>query len=190
MSDRGRRTLPVSLVMTVRNEAGSLPGLLRSVLDGSAQPAEVVIVDGGSSDGTQEIARLYAGKLPLRLIESPGANISEGRNLAIRSAKREVVAVTDAGVRLDPHWLERLVAPLLNGGEGTLPRPSVAGGFFVADPHGAFETAMGATVLPAESDIGRRRVGDVHLPAVEPLCCIQERGVGRSGRLPGVARLL
>src|SRR3954466_1146359 len=133
--------------MTVRNEAGSLPALLDSVLEQSLRRAEVVIADGGSTDGTVEMARGYGERLPVRVLELPGANISEGRNAAIRAAECDLVAVTDAGVHLDPMWLERLARPLLKG------RADVASGFFVADPRTPFEVAMGATVLPDLADI-------------------------------------
>src|SRR5215217_1649684 len=108
-----RLTLPASLIMTVRNEAASLPGLFESILRQTALPAEVVIVDGGSTDGTQDVVRRYAAQLPLRLIERPGANISEGRNTAIEHAGCDIIAATDAGVRLEPAWLETLVMPLV-----------------------------------------------------------------------------
>jgi glycosyltransferase involved in cell wall biosynthesis len=142
----------VSLIMTVRNEAGTLPGLLDSILAGTMLPAEIVIVDGGSTDGTPDVAHSYCDKLPIRVIEKPGANISEGRNAAIEAASQEIIAATDAGVRLDPRWLEELARPFfLDDG-----RPSpvdVVSGFFVPDARTPFERAMGATVLPALEDI-------------------------------------
>jgi glycosyltransferase involved in cell wall biosynthesis len=143
----GSTPLQLSLVMTVRNEAANLPRLLDSVLAQTLQPAEVVIVDGGSTDDTCAVARRFMQALPLRLIELPGANISQGRNAAISAARCDLVAVTDAGVCLDPRWLEELSRPLAEG------RAEVASGFFVPDPHTAFERAMGATVLPAKEDI-------------------------------------
>ena len=73
--------------MTVRNEAKSLPRLLDSVLMQTVLPEEVVIADGGSTDGTPDIARSYMDRLPLRLLEVPGANISQGRNAAIKKAR-------------------------------------------------------------------------------------------------------
>src|SRR5205814_2564533 len=100
-------------VMTVRNEAANLPRLLDSVLSQTMCPADIVILDGGSTDDTPNIARSYIGRLPLRLIEMPGANISQGRNAAIRDTIYDLVAVTDAGVRLDSCWLEALTCPLL-----------------------------------------------------------------------------
>src|SRR5205823_5875810 len=118
-----------------------------SVLAQTVQPAEIVIVDGGSTDGTQDVVRSYAERLPVRLIEKPGANISQGRNAAIRVATHEIIASTDAGVRLDPRWLEKLLEPFSD------PKVNVVSGFFLPDPQTPFEMAMGATVLPAPEDI-------------------------------------
>jgi cellulose synthase/poly-beta-1,6-N-acetylglucosamine synthase-like glycosyltransferase len=86
--------------------------------------------------------------LALRVHSRPGANISQGRNAAIAAAQGEIIAVTDAGVRLDSRWLEELTRPF----EQDVDRETVAG-FFVPDPHTLFEVAMGATVLPTVTDI-------------------------------------
>ena len=141
--------MPISLIMTVRNEAVSLPGLLDSILLGTLLPDEIVIVDGGSTDDTQQVAQSYTNRLLLRLIDRPGANISEGRNAAIAAATHDLIAVTDAGVRLDSHWLELLTALL----RSPLSNVDVVSGWFAADPQTPFERAMGATVLPAPEDI-------------------------------------
>ena len=137
----------VSLIMTVRNEARSLPRLLDSVLMQTVLPEEVVIADGGSTDGTPDIARSYMDRLPLRLLEVPGANISQGRNAAIKKARHGIVAVTDAGVVLDPGWLEALTVPFEDE------TVDIVAGFFVPEAGTAFETAMGATVLPSLDDV-------------------------------------
>ncbi len=136
----------ISVVATVLNEARSLPRLLDSLSAQIRQPDEVVICDGGSTDGT--LALLEAeDRFPLRLISRPGANISQGRNAAIAAAKGELIAVTDAGVRLSSNWLDALVTPLEND------QAQVVAGFFRPDPHTVFEVAMGATVLPEMRDI-------------------------------------
>ena len=146
----------VSLISTVLNEAGSVAELLNSVLAQSRQPDEVVIIDGGSSDGTLEILRSFSNRLPLRIMVAPGCNIARGRNLAIGSAYGPIIASTDAGVRLDPQWLAELVKPLdewLESVPTTSNQPSVAAGFFLADARTVFETALGATVLPDIEEI-------------------------------------
>jgi glycosyltransferase involved in cell wall biosynthesis len=135
-----------SLIVTVRDEASSIDGLLESVRAQTRPPDEVVIVDGGSIDGTLEKLRAWSARLALRVIEAPGANISRGRNLAIQATTADLIAVTDAGVRLAPDWLARLCSSMTTDIE-------VASGFFGADPRSVFERALGATTLPNIEDI-------------------------------------
>jgi hypothetical protein len=61
-------------------------------------------------------------------------------------------------VRLEPGWLERLIAPFegLAPGELASGRHAVAG-FFQPDPHSAFELALGATTLPLVDEIKPER---------------------------------
>ena len=146
---RGAATVSVSVIATVLNEARSIVRLVESLAAQSRPPDEVVIVDGGSSDGTLDALYAHAarGPLPLRVLSRPGSNISEGRNAAIEAAAGEIIASTDAGVRLSTGWLAALVAPFAD------PEVQVVSGFFVPDGRSAFEIAMGATVLPALPEI-------------------------------------
>lgn len=137
----------VSVVMTVLNEAASLPAVLETLMAQTRQADEIVIVDGGSTDGSQDILRASQAYLPLRLAEARGANISRGRNLAINEASGDVIAATDAGVRLPPDWLERLIEPFAD------PTVSHVAGFFVSDPRTVFEVALGAATLPDVDEI-------------------------------------
>lgn len=98
----------VSLITTVLNEEDSILPFLRSLAGQTRPPDEVVIVDGGSRDGTVERIRSFQD-LTVRCVVRP-SNIAEGRNIAIRLASHEIIAVTDAGCRLDPDWLERITA--------------------------------------------------------------------------------
>src|SRR3954451_21978783 len=56
--------LQCSLIMTVRNEAGSITGVLDSLRGQTRAPDEVVIADGGSTDGTAGLIRAYAAQAP------------------------------------------------------------------------------------------------------------------------------
>ena len=146
--------LKISLITTVFNEADNIERLLESLNSQTHCPDEIIIVDGGSTDDTPEIIQSWAEKHPALLIQlkiEVGANISRGRNLAIAAASHEIIAATDAGVRLPPDWLEHLTKPYQNATNPDI----VVCGFFRPDPapDSALEIAMGATVLPAESDI-------------------------------------
>lgn len=138
----------ITAIATVLNEGENLRRLMDSLVAQTCPPDEVVIVDGGSRDNTVAILQSYAHQLPLRVLVEPGCNISAGRNRAIAAAQGEIIAATDAGVRLDPDWLHCLTQPLLDQ-----PELQVVGGFFQADPHSIFEAALGATTLPMLDEI-------------------------------------
>lgn len=145
----------VSVIATVKNEEASIGQLLESLLSQTRRPDEIVLVDGGSTDRTTEIVEEFIDRgAPITLVVEPGANISRGRNVAIVTATADIIAATDAGVRLAPCWLEELIKPFENP---VGPAVDVVGGFFVADPHTLFEVAMGATVLPALDEIDPAR---------------------------------
>jgi len=138
----------VSVVVTVRDEAGSIAVLLTSLAAQGCLPDEIVIVDGGSTDATPAILAAWETRLPLRVLIRPGANISTGRNVGIAAARGAIVAITDAGVRLAPDWLAALLA-LFEADPAT----QVVGGFFAPDPRTPFELALGATTLPTHADV-------------------------------------
>ena len=157
----------VSVILTVYNEASSIEAVLRSLAEQTRRPAEIVIVDGGSHDGTvaaidafgrtqpgvvladeAEDVRPPEGTIVLRCLQRPGANISQGRNSAIAAARNDVIAVTDAGVRLASDWLAAIIAPFESD-----PTLQVVAGFFEADPQTPFEVALGVTTLPTLSEI-------------------------------------
>lgn len=155
----------VSFVATVRNEEHSLPLLLESLVRQTVLPTEVIIVDGGSTDGTVEVLEQWASRddLAITVISRPGANISTGRNIAIERASGPLIACSDAGVRLVTEWLETITQPLVEGAE-------LVKGWFTADPEGPFETALGAATLPDLSEIDPDRF----LPSSRSIAFVKE----------------
>ena len=108
------RPVKVSLVTTVLNADGHVADFLESVAAQSRPPDEIVVVDGGSTDGTLETLRSAPG---ITLIEEAGAGIARGRNVAIAATTHDVIAVSDADCLLEPDWLERLMVPLEAGAD-------------------------------------------------------------------------
>jgi glycosyltransferase involved in cell wall biosynthesis len=100
----------VSLVVPIRNETDSLAMLVESIRGQTRLPDEVILVDGGSTDATVALARRLTADDPrFRIIESGPATPGRGRNVGIAAATHEWIALTDAGIRLEPDWLERLL---------------------------------------------------------------------------------
>jgi len=111
---------PVSVVVTVRNGSDHLEGCMDALAALTYPDYEVVLVDGGSTDGTVETATTHrlATSGTLRVVEVGSADdplgIGASRNRGVEAATNDVVAFTDADCRPSPTWLSDLV-PYLAG---------------------------------------------------------------------------
>jgi glycosyltransferase involved in cell wall biosynthesis len=132
--------MKVTLISTVLNCADRVAPFLASLDAQTRQPDEIVIVDGGSADGTADRFRTHDR---ITVIDAPGANIAAGRNVAIAHATHEVIAVTDADCELEPGWLAAVVAPIEAGAD-------VSAGFYAPIVDGFFQACMAAVNLPLE----------------------------------------
>ena len=92
--------MKVSVICTVLNEGESIKKLLKTLAQQTRPADEIIFVDGGSSDQTVAVLEAYAAKhqLPLQVMVAAGANISQGRNIAIEAAAGPIIASTDAGL--------------------------------------------------------------------------------------------
>ena len=105
--------MKVSLITTVLNEENSIKSFIDSVLSQTRLPDELVIVDGGSTDGTVSSIKYQVSsikRIKVRIINKQG-NRSVGRNTAIKSSTGDIIAVSDVGCILDNNWLKNLVLP-------------------------------------------------------------------------------
>ena len=107
-------SLPVSVQIITLNEEAHIRGCLEAVI--ANDPAEILVVDGGSTDKTVDIATSLGATVltPGRL--GRGAS----RHLGYMSTQQPFVAMVAADARLGPTWLAQMLQHLQEGGYAAL----------------------------------------------------------------------
>lgn len=107
-------TAPVSVQICTLNEEANIGDCLRAVQ--ACHPEEIIVVDGGSTDRTVEIAQSFGAR-----VLAPGRlGLGPSRQLGYRSTSSRYVAFIDADDRVGPKWLETMVNELEAGGYAAL----------------------------------------------------------------------
>lgn len=108
------QTPVVSVVTPSLNHAAYLRDCIESVLAQGDVPAEHIVVDGGSTDGTLHILREYGDKYPARFrwISEPDAGQSDAINKGLRLARGNVIGWQNADDYYCPDVFQRLVSHL------------------------------------------------------------------------------
>lgn len=112
-ADPSPRLPGMGVIIRFRDSAATLPGVLAALAAQTEQPAEIVAVDSGSSDGSREMlaaagARLLDWKAPY--------HHSRVLNFAIAACPREFIVVLSSHTVLeDPTALAQMAAALREG---------------------------------------------------------------------------
>jgi len=135
--------MKTSVIVTTLNEEKTIAGLLDALIGQSHLPDEIVIVDGGSTDGTRQIIKTYAKQFPRLKIRHflKRGTIGVGRNLAAKKAQHSLLAITDAGCVPDRMWLAELLKEYYRD------RQPIVAGFYRGIPRNNFEEAVVPFVL-------------------------------------------
>ena len=99
----------ISVIIPLYNKEAEVERALRSVIEQSLTPREIIIVDDGSTDNSAAIVERIITETPnanIRLIRQKNAGVSAARNRAITEAVGEYVALLDA----DDYWLSGYIA--------------------------------------------------------------------------------
>ncbi|HHL71186.1 MAG TPA: glycosyltransferase [Bacteroidetes bacterium] len=108
-SDDEKFDVMVSIVIPILNRRTFIRHTIQTVLDGTYDNFEILVVDNGSTDGTQDEVRSIADER-VRLVQHDGSCIAEALNRGIREARGKYIAQLDSDDEYVPHTLETMVA--------------------------------------------------------------------------------
>ena len=108
--------MKLSIIIPVYNEAKTIQTVVSRVMDAVNSlgcQAEILVIDDGSTDGTQEILEKIKGIRYIRLF------INQGKGTALRTGFKEatgdIVLIQDADLEYDPNDYRILLTPILEG---------------------------------------------------------------------------
>lgn len=116
----------VSIIIPVYNELEYIEELVDSISNNDPIKKEIILVDGGSNDGTlTKIHELRAKNDTIKLVHNPARFVSQGFNLAFKESKGEYLALIGAHAKYPHKYFSTCVAEIENG------ICDVAGGFLL-----------------------------------------------------------
>ncbi len=133
----------VSLVVPVLNEEEGLGELLEKA---SPYAAEIIVVDGHSTDRSVEVARSSGA----RVVFDHGKGKGDALRTAIPLVTREITVFMDADWSHDPADIPRLVRPIIDGEADHVTGSRLLGGS--SELHGGFDEflrLMGSSFITA-----------------------------------------
>lgn len=101
----------VSVVVCAYDAAETIDDCLTSLQALTYPDVEIIVVNDGSRDATSDLSRAYRR---VRVLDVANGGLGAARNVGLAEATGEIVAYTDADVRVDSDWLTYLVQPLLD----------------------------------------------------------------------------
>jgi glycosyltransferase involved in cell wall biosynthesis len=128
----------LSIVIPAYNEAERLPATLEQLagfLRGEEYPAEIVVVDDGSGDGTLAVARAAAGEPPVRAIAAPHRGKGSAVRIGMLAATGQARLMCDADLSMPAHEIPKLLAVLGRDADVVLATREGAGARRVGEPY-------------------------------------------------------
>ena len=124
--------MKLSIVIPVYNTETYLPACIDSVLDPACSDYEIILVNDGSTDGSEAVCKKYCSRYPSRIrsITTENGGLGAARNVGLGLAQGEFVLFLDSDDTLSPGAVSEILAEL------TSDRDMVICDFVSVDPDG------------------------------------------------------
>lgn len=104
--------MTTTVIIPAYNEEKYIGKTLEGLKRLHTKPDELIVMDGGSSDGTAIIAKKYGA----RVIVEKRRGIGLAREIGLENSTSDIVAYTDADTIVNPYWLDKIIANLTKPG--------------------------------------------------------------------------
>jgi glycosyltransferase involved in cell wall biosynthesis len=134
-------------VVPTLNDRDGLLELMGALREQTRAPDEVVVVDGGSTDGTRELLERWqrTADVPVTVVSGTGLSIGAARNAGVRAATQEWIACTDAGCQPVPGWLAAI--------DASRTRADFIAGVVIIGGRTPFQRALALTHYPSPDEL-------------------------------------
>ncbi len=102
----------ITVAILTYNSAKTINECLESLIAQTFKQFDVIVIDDNSTDNTLKIVLKYLKnkKLNIKILKNGSHSIPTGRNIALRKAKRGIVAFLDSDDSAQSDWLEIITA--------------------------------------------------------------------------------
>ena len=105
----GKAVADLSVAIATRNRPEALSGCLKALLDGHILPVEIIIVDQSQDNRTRQLVENFASdRVSLVYIHHKAQGLGAAQNVAIKTARTSIIAVTDDDCEPNPDWVARI----------------------------------------------------------------------------------
>lgn len=105
--------IDISVIIPTYNREETVARAIRSAIDQDLAPAEILVVDDGSTDNTRALVQTFGDKV--RYIYQENAGVSAARNTAVAEARNDWLAFLDS----DDYWLPQHLSRMASAIEST-----------------------------------------------------------------------
>ena len=97
----------ISIIVTAYNAEKTIERCLNSILNNKYDDYEIIIVNDGSTDKTEEIVQLFASE-KIRYYYEENKGVSSARNLGLKESKGEYITFVDSDDYVANNYFEGL----------------------------------------------------------------------------------